>query len=162
MGKKLTWLKENANKNVIVGTQELFGSLIFTLLGCYIVFGGANTTTKLSGIPILMIGIVSLIISIAKQIYAANIEKMEHDEAVGDYSNVDKLDKTNNFLALLNLNGFKLLFIIFFFLWFMTLIIIDFYLIKNWNEDSWQLILFSFLFWMAGIAFAIKKWKDVF
>ncbi len=130
---------------------------IFSIISSMIVFKGANTVTKIFGIPFLICGIAVLIYGISMIIIGIIANRNTSDvNGKLDMNKVEKNEKNFLKMKILSHNIYMFGFLLF---WFGFLIVFDVVAIKSWSDGGNQLFFLSIIFWIAGIYLLINNIK---
>lgn len=143
---------------IFSGIGSAIMGAIFSIFSSMLVFEGADTTTKISGIPFLICGIAVLIHGILMIIKGINKKKNTDDYINGklDMNKVEKSEKDFKKLGNIVNNIYIFGFLLF---WFGFLIIFDIISIKSWSDGGSTMFFLSLIFWAAGIYILFTKFK---
>ncbi len=133
---------------------QIIGGLIFTFICFFIFILGTDIFSKFAISPFLICGIAITI----KGIVILNHNIVNFNE-IKNYNIQNKDQKANKDLSKFNLISSHLYGIGFLIFWFGFLIFFDYLAMKQINSGGIQLILFSLIFWLAGIYVAFKEFK---
>lgn len=144
---------------------QIIGGLIFTFVCFFIFILGTDIFSKFAIAPFLICGIAIII----KGIFTLNHNIINFNGVSTNNISINNSNSNSNLQdrnEIINKNLTKLnsitshLFVIGFLLfWFGFLIFFDYLAIKQINNGGVQLILFSLIFWAAGIYVAYKQFK---
>ncbi|MDD6224343.1 MAG: hypothetical protein PUB18_05010 [bacterium] len=149
----------------IDSVATIFSGIVITLVGVIFsgvasmfVFKGADSATKMVGIPFLIYSMAILINSISMIMKGININRNTNDYVNGKLD-IDKVEKSEkNFKRMQNIvkNIHIFAFLLF---WFGILIVFDMNAIKSWSDGGNQKFFFSIIFWITGIYILINHFK---
>lgn len=133
---------------------QIIGGLIFTFVLFLIFILGTDIFTKLAIVPFLICGIAIIIkgiVTLNQNIINYSGTNNCNTQSRNQIVNKD-LTKFNSITSHLYTIGFLIF-------WFGFLIFFDYLAIKQINSGGIQLILFSLIFWVAGIYVVFKEFK---
>ena len=143
---------------VFSGIGTTIGGSIFCFVSSMFVFKGADSITKIVGIPFLICGMAVLIYGISMIIKGINTKKNTDDYVNGklDMNKVEKSEKNFEKIGTIANNIYIFGFLLF---WFGILIVFDTVAIKSWSDGGNQMFFFSIIFWIVGIYVLINNVK---
>lgn len=150
---------DNNNNNIEVwmfellrGISTIIGGSIFSGVCGWVFIKAADSITRIVIIPFIICGLAVLIQGIIALLQGLNLRKGMNDEKISAESVFDKHEKLNiadKIFSKLYIVGFLLF-------WFGFLIVFDYFAIK---QGQMSILVFSLIFWIAGIYVAIKNLK---
>lgn len=141
--------------SIVAPISQIIGGLIFILVCGFIFILGGDGFTRIAivpflicGLSILFGGVISLIQNITNFNANNNYNALEQNEIINN--NLNKLQAINSYVYPIGFLTF----------WFGFLIFFDYQAIKDINNGGLTTLLFSLIFWAAGISVAYKLFKN--
>lgn len=140
---------------IIQGMIQIIMSSIFLAVLYNMFRNGANQMTRIVLIPFIICGIAIFIRGFITLFHGIQVRKMRNSQ-----TDVNLVEKMKHDIDTANKGSRKLFLIGFFIFWFGFLITMDYILIRDWSQISWQMLAFSGIFWVAGIYMLRKRWRE--
>ena len=131
---------------ILSGIGGIIGGLIFSAFSSMFIFNGADTITKVVGIPFFICGLAIIINGISMIVKGINTKKNIDDYVNGRLMS-DKVEKKEKKFENMKHFAHYIYIFVFFLYWFGLLILSDIFAIQSWSDDGKSMFFFSLGCW---------------